>query len=679
MNGLSENVELLIRKGANIEHRTPPPWYFWGDPIERSKTAFWNSTMMHAAALGGHVEVVQLLLKINASFVNVNGVNLTAIQLASQNGHLKVVKLLYERGAHVDHLALQYAADGGHADVVMFLLKAGVVDKCMQCDGSFYWLINRTRYQVAPPDTEGYILSDDRFKILCQSALHLAVGKNHTKVAKLLLSREDETVQCTDFTGRTPLREAVRQNHVEMAELLLNNGAKVSRTCRSYQNLSSSDNLSNGKYNLSVEEEVEYSKDRCHCGSTPFLLAARFGHIDVGSLLLRHRAQPHDMDCQGATPLHVAACHGHYSLVRWLISQRPSLNVNLRSKNQSTLLHSSVICKNNKDIKPLIDMGASVFETDQFGMTPLHYSVLNAFENSGSVLFHTASSKNIFVPSFTDDTFIWGSEGDVTVAHDSHILGRVVPLSFQCLKLLEVIKTAGAPTSYVNKVDSRGRTALHLAAKNREECCVLMLLQNGARTDLTDHRDRTPLDVAVEFAPNEFHSYNILRDEGNTKMQCENAEDSFDLIRALKLRNHNSVTDILLTREAVLTKTCDKSRSHLLHKTFEKGNAVMAYQILSKGGLLSCKDKEGRTPLLIYLQNGGKWLDVVLKRLNVTINIECGKPFNISEFHLLAFRKPTVASDNLLERYNCDRLLFFRRWTPGESCKGSSLWVPGDR
>ena len=61
MNGLPENVELLLRKEANIEHRTkppPPPWYFWGDPIERSKTAFWNSTMMQAAALGGHVEVV---------------------------------------------------------------------------------------------------------------------------------------------------------------------------------------------------------------------------------------------------------------------------------------------------------------------------------------------------------------------------------------------------------------------------------------------------------------------------------------------------------------------------------------------------------------------------------------------------------------------------------------------
>ena len=171
---------------------------------------------------------------------------------------------------------------------------------------------------------------------------------------------------------------------------------------------------------------------------------------------------------------------------------------------------------------------------------------------------------------------------------------------------------------------------------------------------MTDHKDRTPLDVAVEFAPEEFHSYNILRDDRDTKLQCRDAKDSFDLVLALNLRNHNSVAEILLTREAFLKKTCDKSCSHLLHRAFEKGNAVVAYQILSKGGPLSYKDKEGRTPLLIYLQNGGKWLDFVLKRFNVTINIECCKPFNISEFHLLALRKPTVPSDNLLERYNCD-------------------------
>ena len=656
MNGRTGNVDFLISKGANIEHRTrppPSPKQFWGDPIERSKTAFWNSTMIHAAASGGHIDVVRLLLNKNVSFLNVNGVNLTAIQMALQNGHLKVVQLLHERGAHLDHLSLQYAADGGHADVLTFLLKTGVVDNCMRCDGSFYWLQNKTRYQVTPHNAEGYVLSDDRFKILCQSALHLAVGKNHTKVAKLLLSRRDDTVHCTDFTGRTPLHEAVRQNHVEMAALLIENGARISQKCRHFQNLSSCDNHpmreSSRDVNcqLGVEEEIEYSKDMCHCGTTPFLLAARYGHIDVGSLLLRHGAQPREMDCQGATALHVAACHGHYHFIRWLISQRPSLHVNLRSKNQSTPLHSGTICKNNKDIKPLINMGASIYDTDRYGMTPLHYSVLNALEISGIVMFYTTwNFNNISVLS-------WSSEGDLTVAFDSHIINRNVPLNFQCLKLLEIAKSADA--SYINKVDGHGRTTLHLAAQNGEECCVIQLLENGARTDLTDNKDRTPLDVAVEFAPEKLNFYFNELDDENVEMHCGSVSESFDLVRAVNVRNHIVVAEILLSRDAHLqTQTCDGRQSNLLHRAFEKEKPVIADRILSKGGLLSCRDKQRRTPLLIYLQNGGKWLDVVLKRFNVTIHIECGKPFNISEFHLIAFRKPTIPSNNLLEQYTCD-------------------------
>ena len=96
--------------------------------------------MMHAAASGGHIDVIRSLLKRNASFQDVNGVNLTAIQLAAKSGHLKVVQLLFQSGAHVDHVTLQHAAAGGHSNVVNFLLKVGVTDECMRCDGSFYWL-----------------------------------------------------------------------------------------------------------------------------------------------------------------------------------------------------------------------------------------------------------------------------------------------------------------------------------------------------------------------------------------------------------------------------------------------------------------------------------------------------------------------------------------------------------
>ena len=638
MNGRAENVDFLLSKGANIEHRTkapPPPSYVWGDPIERSKTSFWNSTMMHAAASGGHSSIIRLLLTKNASFTKVNGVNLTVIQLAAQNGHLEVVQVLHKHGAQLDHLSLQYAAFKGHANVVAYLLNFSVEDICMRCDGSFYWLQNRTRYQAASLDySHDAVLSDDKFKIFCQSALHLAVAKNHTKVAQLILLQEYRTVHCTDFTGRTPLHEAVRQNHVEMAELLMKGGAKISHKCSRFQNLSFVDD----KCQLSFEERKDYSKDICHCGSTPFHLAARYGHLEVGNLLLRHGAKSDSMDCQGATPLHVAACHGHYSFIRWLISQRPSLHINTRGKNQSTLLHSAAICKNNQRVQPLIEMGASIYDTDQHGMTPLHYTVLNAFENADTVFFQASEWLD-------EPIIVWGLRGDFTFAQDSKLIRRQVPLNFQCLKLLELTESTDA--SFINQVDENGTTALHLAAKNGEECCVVELLKKGVRRDLTDNKDRTALDVAIEFTPDELFT------EGCGECLA-GIEVDFDFSRALNLRYHNSVVNILLSTEACFPQKCKGTQTYPLHRAFEEGKPFIADIILSKGGLLSCKDKQGRTPLLIYLQNGGKWLDVVLKRFNVTITIECNKHFNVSEFHLVAFRKATASSENLLEQHKCD-------------------------
>ena len=170
-----------------IKSRPPPPNSFLWDPTERVKTAFWNSTMMHSVAAGGHNKALLLLLERNASFTGLNAVNLTAIKLAAENGHLEVEKILYDRRAPLHHLSLQHAAFGGQADVVDFIQSVGVVDRNMRCNGSFYWLGNKIRYQTVSPNSVDYILSDDRFKILCQSALHLAVAESHTKVFNKLL------------------------------------------------------------------------------------------------------------------------------------------------------------------------------------------------------------------------------------------------------------------------------------------------------------------------------------------------------------------------------------------------------------------------------------------------------------------------------------------------------------
>ena len=57
-------------------------------------------------------------------------------------------------------------------------------------------------------------------------------------------------------------------------------------------------------------------------------------------------------------------------------------------------------------------------------------------------------------------------------------------------------------------------------------------------------------------------------------------------------------------------------------------------------------------------------MDVILNRQDVNISIECGKPFNFSEFHLTASRKPTKFSENFLERRFSEDLQSFREDGP---------------
>ena len=406
---------------------------------------------------------------------------------------------------------------------------------------------------------------------------------------------------------------------------------------------------------MNKRELEEYERDLCHCGTTPFLLAARYGHIEVASLLLRYGAKGDDKDCQGATVLHIAACHGHYDLIRWLISQRTSLHLNMKSKNLSTPLHSSAICKINRDIKPLLDMGANIYETDENGMTPLHYTVINAYETDSIVLFRRVIANGSLF------TTVLGSKGDITVTRDSDVIYRTLPLNFQCSKLIDIIESSN--NSYINAMDINGRTALHLAAKNGEECCVIRLLEKRAKADLYDLQGKTPLDYATAFST-----------EVRECSWCDNMDD-LDIILAVNQRYHDSIVRILLSREVDLTQTCDEEKKHTLRRAFEVHKLVIAYLIPSKGLSLGCKDAQGRTPLLTHLQSGGKWLDVIVERFDAPIHIDCGKPFNTSEFHLLAFRKPTGPSENLLEYHTCDNFTFSRY----ESDKGPSLGIPCHR
>jgi ankyrin repeat protein len=90
------------------------------------------TALMHASK-GGHVDIVNVLLRNGANVNSRSKWGLSALSIAAQAGHANVVKLLIEYGAIVNsvdfwsHVPLTKAFDEGHLDVVELLVRSGAI------------------------------------------------------------------------------------------------------------------------------------------------------------------------------------------------------------------------------------------------------------------------------------------------------------------------------------------------------------------------------------------------------------------------------------------------------------------------------------------------------------------------------------------------------------------------
>ena len=658
--GLVDNLVLLVGKGAKVNRKTKGIVAFYKAkilrelkalkqannnsymsvvyqridmPVYQTKSKLFGASMLHAAAKGGHERVVRFLIENNARISILNGAHLTALQIAAENGHLNVVKTLYEAGAVADQTALHHAAANNSLDVVNFLLDIGVKDECLRCDGSFYWLNTKERfpnstffpdppfkdscsnmalidndvakvcidYEKKWPD-ETKKLYDDSHLILCHSALHAAVASGHDKVVTRLLSEKHNALNCQDYSGRTPLHEAVRKNDSTIVNILLDKQPQmVKYKCKHWQEVDET--------LLSLEELAEYNADVCHCGYTPLHLAARYGHLEVARLLIRKGARLDDRDCTGATPVHVASCHNHANLIGG--------NLNVTTLNGSTPLHSAAACGAVEIIDYLLYKKASLTATDNYGLTALHYSIHNI--RFRSLVDLIAPRKGHLSGFFVDDNLYISVDG---------------------LRWLDTLVKLLHRGSNVDAVDVDGQTALHIAAHYGLADAVNVLLQMNASMEMKDKNGKTPMEVAFENAPVEPEQFPSFR-----ATKIEDVREH--------LHGHAMVIFLLLFHGASSGK-CTSLRGSMLHTAVVKKQFHIAQLLLLKGANLTCEDSLGRTPLITCLHNSGEFSGILFRdKITEPVAIECGKPFNYSLFHLLSYSRPFFEDDGFFYLEKC--------------------------
>ena len=342
-------------------------------------------------------------------------------------------------------------------------------------------------------------------------------------------------------------------------------------------------------------------------------------------------------DCIGATPLHVAACHNHIVFVHVIAHANFGVNVNSKSSNGSTPLHSAAACGAVEVIDHLIYHGANVTAVDEGNLSPLHYSILHVRPlNREKQLIRTNSCGVKLLLTTVD------RRGRVHFCMAGNLI--YIEKKYRWLvAFLHLIERG----SKINSVDSYGRTPLHFASANGLADAVVFLLRKGAKLEIRDTFGKTPLDVAVE------------------NCTVESTSPSFVIgSRFLDLPKHlrdNEMVVYLLLSNGASFKKCERNSTSLLHHALAKNQPYIAQTLLFKGASVHCKDSFGRTPALALIANGESWTDILLKHLHYSTAIKCGEPFISSVFHLFCFFPPKRQDNNFFQQIRCKKQICLSR------------------
>ena len=253
-------------------------------------------TALFIAAENGHTKVVDLLCEAGADATLCNREGETPLFVAAANGHLEIVNLLLKQTGH-----LSAVTPGGEDSTSQFTPGDGDKQFTVTAGGTS---------QIA-------LKSLDKARNDGVTTLVQAVLNGHREVVKLLVLA-GAAKNLPTKAGVTPLYAAALQGHLDLVEYFLSVGVSAASQDGMLQPLIGA--IENGHAYV-VEELLARGADkesRASTGETPLYLAASLGHVPIVEKLLLAGAHM-EKQCHGLTPLFIAAREGHADVVAFLL------------------------------------------------------------------------------------------------------------------------------------------------------------------------------------------------------------------------------------------------------------------------------------------------------------------------------------------------------------------------
>ncbi|KAF7714801.1 Uncharacterized protein PECH_008034 [Penicillium ucsense] len=414
-------------------------------------------TPLHCAVYQGNDEMVEFLLECGANGNAMTANGQTALHIASQRGHRKCMKLLFNNQVDLnvaDHNGFSslHSAVGTATDeaTVPLLVKH-------KADLNFQ----------NPKDGN--------------TALHLAVQWRRPRIILFLLEK-GATVDLANDEGLTPLQLAASIDNCEAISLLLQHCARIEAR------------------SLAGPTALQYAAWKGHWISFDLLLiggadinvwnkqgetllheqARGSSNISIVTKILDQGANIEARTSQGYTPLQCAAISGNKTMFNLLLKRGAKIDV--ETAKGETILHLTPPSNPNclEILKHALSEGLDVNAISSQGWTPLHQTVY-----SGTGALDIQSDKT-------------AEYVDLLIAHGASVNEPALSGNFETPLHLATMAPIARPSlvsflikrgARVDTTTSDGKTSLHLAAERGREQLFRALLDAGADLSIEVPKD----------------------------------------------------------------------------------------------------------------------------------------------------------------------------------------------